>query len=68
LTFGLTMRSLGLSLGMGVALGYCAGFGTMFLLAVHGAFTGKVLGTGSGRVILTEVGICLLGIALAGSA
>src|SRR6266436_664671 len=29
LTFGLTMRYLGMSLGMGVALGYCAAFGTM---------------------------------------
>src|SRR6266550_2170533 len=28
LTFGLTMRYLGLSLGMGAALGYCAIFGT----------------------------------------
>jgi L-rhamnose-H+ transport protein len=29
LTFGLTMRYLGMSLGMGVALGYCAAFGTL---------------------------------------
>src|ERR1700675_3685955 len=28
LTFGLTMRYLGLSLGMGMALGWCAAFGT----------------------------------------
>ncbi len=28
LTFGLTMRYLGMSLGMAVALGYCAAFGT----------------------------------------
>jgi len=28
LTFGLTMRYLGMSLGMAVALGYCAVFGT----------------------------------------
>ena len=29
LTFGLTMRYLGMSLGMGVALGYCTAFGTL---------------------------------------
>jgi L-rhamnose-H+ transport protein len=29
LTFGLTMRYLGMSLRMGVALGYCAAFGTL---------------------------------------
>src|SRR5687768_12787259 len=29
LTFGLTMRYLGMSLGVGVALGYCAAFGTI---------------------------------------
>ena len=29
LTFGLTMRYLGMSLGMGVALGYCAALGTL---------------------------------------
>jgi L-rhamnose-H+ transport protein len=30
LTFGLTMRYLGMSLGMGVALSYCAVFGALF--------------------------------------
>ena len=29
LTFGLTMRYLGISLGMAVALGFCAAFGTL---------------------------------------
>ena len=29
LTFGLTMRYLGMSLGMAVVLGYCAAFGTL---------------------------------------
>jgi len=29
LTFGLSMRYLGMSLGMAVALGYCAAFGTL---------------------------------------
>jgi L-rhamnose-H+ transport protein len=68
LTFGLTMRYLGLSLGMGVALGYCAAFGTLMPPIFHGDFMTKVLGTGSGQVILFGVFVCLLGIAVAGMA
>jgi L-rhamnose-H+ transport protein len=68
LTFGLTMRYLGLSLGMGVALGYCAVFGTLMPPIFHGEFMTKVLGTGSGQVILFGVFVCLLGIAIAGLA
>jgi L-rhamnose-H+ transport protein len=68
LTFGLTMRYLGLSLGMGVALGYCAAFGTLMPPIFHGEFMTKVLGTQSGQVILFGVGVCLLGIAIAGLA
>jgi L-rhamnose-H+ transport protein len=68
LTFGLTMRYLGLSLGMGVALGYCAAFGTLMPPIFHGEFVDKVLGTSSGQVILLGVGVCLLGIAIAGLA
>ena len=68
LTFGLTMRYLGLSLGMGVALGYCAAFGTLMPPIFHGEFMTKVLGTPSGQVILFGVFVCLLGIAIAGLA
>ena len=68
LTFGLTMRYLGLSLGMGVALGYCAAFGTLMPPIFHGEFMTRVLGTGSGQVILFGVFVCLLGIAIAGLA
>ena len=68
LTFGLTMRYLGLSLGMGVALGYCAVFGTLMPPIFHGEFMSKVLGTGSGQVILFGVFVCLLGIGIAGLA
>ena len=68
LTFGLTMRYLGMSLGMAVALGYCAAFGTLMPPIFSGEFGSKVLGTESGIVILSGVGVCLLGIALAGIA
>jgi len=68
LTFGLTMRYLGLSLGMAVALGYTAAFGTLLPPIFRGEFATKVLGTHSGLIVLTGVLICLLGIAFAGAA
>ena len=68
LTFGLTMRFLGLSLGMGVALGLCAAFGTLMPPIFSGVFVSQVLGTNSGRVILFGIFVCLLGIAAAGLA
>ncbi len=68
LTFGLTMRYLGMSLGMAVALGYCAAFGTLMPPIFHREFATKVLGTQSGLIILAGVGVCLAGIAVAGLA
>ncbi len=68
LTFGLTMRYLGMSLGMAVALGYTAAFGTLMPPIVRGQFSTMVLGTNSGLTILAGVGICLLGIVFAGAA
>src|SRR5689334_23779608 len=68
LTFGLTMRYLGMSLGMGVAIGYTAAFGTLMPPIFRGVFVSEVLGTTSGRVILVGVGACLAGIVFAGLA
>ena len=68
LTFGLTMRYLGMSLGMAVALGYTAAFGTLMPPILRGQFISEVLGTHSGLVILAGVGICMLGIVFAGAA
>ncbi len=68
LTFGLTMRYLGMSLGMAVALGYTAAFGTLVPPIFRGQFASQVLGTRSGLIILAGVAICLLGIAIAGAA
>ena len=68
LTFGLTMRYLGMSLGMAVALGYTAAFGTLMPPIFRGEFAREILGTRSGIVILAGVAICLLGIAFAGAA
>lgn len=68
LTFGLTMRYLGMSLGMAVALGYTAAFGTLMPPIFRGVFASEVLGTRSGLIILGGVAVCLLGIAFAGAA
>ena len=72
LTFGLTMRYLGMSLGMAIALGYCAAFGTLVPPIVKGEFADKLLnhsGTSAGGpIVLLGVAICLLGILIGGIA
>ena len=68
LTFGLTMRYLGLSLGMAVVLGLCAAFGTLMPPIFRGEFMTQVLGTTSGQIILLGVFVCLVGITAAGFA
>ena len=68
LTFGLTMRYLGLSLGMAMVLGLCAAFGTLMPPIFRGEFMTQVVGTASGQIILLGIFVCLLGIAAAGLA
>jgi L-rhamnose-H+ transport protein len=76
LTFGLTMRYLGMSLGMGVALGYCAAFGTL-VPPIFKAFMPRIPVDSSildiarsvpGQVTLAGVGLCLVGIGIAAMA
>jgi L-rhamnose-H+ transport protein len=67
LTFGLTMRYLGIALGYAIALGLCAAFGTLVPPLYSGEF-GKLLAPGSGRAILLGVMVCLAGIAFSGLA
>ncbi|HEX4142227.1 MAG TPA: L-rhamnose/proton symporter RhaT [Pirellulales bacterium] len=67
LTFGLTMRYLGMSLGMAIALGYCAAFGTLVPPIFNGTI-GQTLSMASGQIILLGVLVCLLGIGIAGLA
>jgi L-rhamnose-H+ transport protein len=57
-----------MSLGMGVALGYCAVIGTLVPPILHHEFATKVLGTTSGLVILIGIVVCILGIVVAGLA
>jgi L-rhamnose-H+ transport protein len=67
LTFGLTMRYLGIALGYAIALGFCAAFGTL-VPPVYSGEIGRVLGTISGRIVLLGVAVCLTGIAASGVA
>jgi L-rhamnose-H+ transport protein len=67
LTFGLTMRYLGMSLGMAIALGYCAAFGTLMPPLFEGTLP-TTLGTLSGQIIMAGVVVCLGGIAVCGLA
>ena len=68
LTFGLTMRYLGLSLGMAVVLGLCAAFGTLVPPIFRGQFTSQLIGTTPGRITLLGIFVCLAGITAAGMA
>lgn len=67
LTFGLTMRYLGIALGMAVALGYCAAFGTLMPPIFDGTIDDIAMKT-SGQIIFAGVAICLSGIAVSGMA
>ena len=76
LTFGLTMRYLGMSLGMGVALGYCAAFGTLvppifktFMPDIPVASSiVEIAKSTAGQITLAGVAVCLLGIGIAAMA
>jgi L-rhamnose-H+ transport protein len=67
LTFGLTMRYLGIALGMAMALGYCAAFGTLMPPLFRGEL-GDVARTTAGQTVLSGVLLCLTGIVLSGLA
>jgi len=62
LTYGLTMRYLGLSLGMAVVLGLCTVFGTLIPPLVRGTFAQTLLSSASGQVILLGLMMTLAGI------
>jgi L-rhamnose-H+ transport protein len=76
LTYGLTMRFLGLSLGTGVALGYCAAFGTLvppifkyfkpdYFVFANSPSIVDIAESTSGQITLAGVGVCMVGIAIA---
>jgi L-rhamnose-H+ transport protein len=76
LTFGLSVRYLGMALGYAVALGFCMTFGTLIPPLYHGLFgTGEdwlklvaLFTTAPGLTVLAGVAVCLGGIALCGFA
>ena len=63
-TFGLSMRYLGIALGQSVALGTCAAFGTL----IPAVIAGENLFSPKGLVLLLAVAVTLVGIALVGYA
>lgn len=62
LTFGLSMRYLGVALGQSISLGTCSAFGTLF----PALMAGTDLFRGEGLVLLLGVCITLAGIAVIG--
>lgn len=64
LTFGLSMRYLGVALGQSISLGTCAGLGTL----LPALFGGEDLLSGDGLTLLIGVMITLAGIAVIGYA
>ncbi len=79
LTFGLTMRYLGMSLGMGVALGFTAGVGTLLPPVIKSIMPGipdvyipenivQIASSNSGLITLSGIAVCLLGIYIAAMA
>jgi L-rhamnose-H+ transport protein len=65
LTFGLSMRYLGMSLGYAVALGFCAAFGTLVPPIADGTIR-EMVATPHGLAVIAGVAVCLLGIAFCG--
>jgi L-rhamnose-H+ transport protein len=67
LTFGLSMRYLGIALGYAIALGACAAFGTL----VPPIFEGRLADLTrrrSGMIVLAGVAFCLIGMGFSGAA
>lgn len=64
LTFGLSMRYLGVALGQSLALGTCSAFGTL----IPAILKGENLFKGNGLVLLIGVSIAIAGIAVIGYA
>jgi len=67
LTFGLSVRYLGIALGYAVALGMCAIFGTLIPPVFHGQIS-QMAGNRGGQVTLAGIGVCVVGIVFSGLA
>ncbi len=65
LTFGLSIRYLGVALGQSIALGFCAAFGTLIPAIIE---KGNLFSEPSGIIIVVGVSLCIAGIAIIGYA
>ena len=65
LTFGLSMRYLGVALGQSIALGFCGAFGTLIPPMVAGQ---NLFNSREGLIMLIGVAISIAGIAIVGYA
>ncbi len=75
LTYGLGVRYLGMSLGNSVILGFCSAFGALVPSIYYSIYptAGKIsliymLGHPGGQLVLIGVLVCLIGIAISGTA
>jgi L-rhamnose-H+ transport protein len=67
LTFGLSIRYLGIALGYAIALGFCTAFGTL----MPPIFSGQIIAIShqtGGQTILLGVAVCMAAIAVSGLA
>ena len=67
LTFGLSMRYLGLSLGYAITLGIIAVFGTLIPAIVNGKIV-EMVGSTGGLITLAGIAVTVVGISLTGRA
>jgi L-rhamnose-H+ transport protein len=67
LTFGLSIRYLGIALGYAVALGLCTAFGTL-IPPIYSGEIHTIMHVRSGQVILLGVAVCLIAVAVNGVA
>ena len=67
LTFGLSIRYLGIALGYPIALGLCTVFGTLMPPIFSGEM-GAILHQAPGQFVLIGIAICVLGIIFSGLA
>jgi len=65
LTFGLSIRYLGVAMGQSIALGFCAAFGTLIPPIVAGD---NLFGSAEGILMVIGVAVCITGIIIIGYA
>jgi L-rhamnose-H+ transport protein len=68
LTFGLSVRYLGVGLGMAMVLGWCAVVGTLTEPWYRGEFIAKLVTPFHGNIILVGIFVCLAGVFITGLA